>query len=154
MTIRRLARLVQLDATVNDERAQCSGVQAQRTLGQRTLVVVAEDEDDLREALAEAIVDAGFDVIAVADVPNLERVLDAHRPDVLLADFQLFDQTTEAVVTLVATKRTIPRVAIVSAAPAARVVAERLAVQHIGKPFDLGHVLDLIADVSESRRAG
>lgn len=153
MTFRRLARLVQLNATVNatvnDERARCSDVQPQRTL-----VVVAEDEDDLREALAEAIVDAGFDVIAVADVPNLERVLDTHRPDVLLADFQLFDQTTEAVVTLVATRRMVPRVAIVSAAPAARVVAERLAVQHIAKPFDLGHVLNLIADVSESRRAG
>jgi two-component system, OmpR family, response regulator len=134
---------------VNDELPRSSGVRVQRTL-----VVLAEDEDDLREALADAITDAGFDVIAVADVPNLERVLDTHQPDVLLADFQLFDQTTEAVVTLVAAKRSIPRVAIVSAAPAARAVAQRLAVQHIAKPFELDRVLNLIADVSEARRAG
>jgi DNA-binding NtrC family response regulator len=117
----------------------------------RRLVVLAEDEDDLREALTEAMVDAGCEVIAVADVHNLRRVLEAHQPDVLLADFQLFDQTTEAVVTEVAVARSIPSVAIVSAAPAARVVAERLAVEHIAKPFELDRLLTLVTGAPLAR---
>jgi DNA-binding NtrC family response regulator len=107
--------------------------------------VLAEDEDDLREALSDAIRDAGCEVIAVADVPSLERVLEQTRADVLLADFQLFDQTTEPVVTRVVSNRMVPEIAIVSAAPAARACAEKLAVRHISKPFDLDALLALVA---------
>jgi DNA-binding NtrC family response regulator len=130
-------------------------VNAPRTSGicsHRRLVVLAEDEDDLRETLAEAIAETGCDVIAVADVPALRQVLSAHRPDVLLADFQLFDQTTEAVGTEV--RGTIPAVAIVSAAPAARAIAERLAVEHIPKPFDLDRLLALVVGGEAIKRAG
>lgn len=108
------------------------------------MVVLAEDEDDLRETLAEAIAETGCEVIAVADVPALRRVLAARRPDVLLADFQLFDQTTEAIVTEVA--GSIAAVAIVSAAPAARAIAARLAVEHIPKPFELDRLLELVTN--------
>lgn len=114
------------------------------------MVVVAEDEDDLRETLADVISEAGCDVIAVADVAALREVLGRHRPDVLLADFQLSDQTTEEVVTEVAGK--IPSVAIVSAAPAAKLVAERLEVIHVGKPFELEHLLGLVHGHEASAR--
>jgi CheY-like chemotaxis protein len=63
-------------------------------LGQGPFVVIAEDDDDIRECLAEVLVADGFRVRAVSDGELLADLLDEchHRddlPDVLVTDHRM-----------------------------------------------------------------
>lgn len=53
-------------------------------------VALADDAVLLREALAAALTAAGFDVVGqAADVPELLRIVDDHRPDVVVVDVRM-----------------------------------------------------------------
>lgn len=126
--------------------SRVSGVRQATERDARRLVVLAEDDEGIQWALTEALSEAGFDVIAVAKVETLREVLDQRQPDVLLADYQLLDDTTESVVTEIVARSSVPNVVVVSAAPAARTLAERLSVPHIAKPFELDEVIAVVAE--------
>ena len=58
--------------------------------GQPLRVVLADDAALLREALAGSLEAAGFEVLARAgDADELERAVDAHRPDVVIVDVRM-----------------------------------------------------------------
>jgi DNA-binding NarL/FixJ family response regulator len=53
-------------------------------------IVLADDADLLREALASALTSAGFDVVGqAADVPALEALVDATSPEVVVVDVRM-----------------------------------------------------------------
>lgn len=101
------------------------------------IVVLAEDEDDLREVLAEVLADAGLRVIAVRDLASLRTVLAGVTPHVLLTDFHLGSLTVEELLTEVVAEGRVERVHILSASPLARIAATRLGLTFVPKPFDL-----------------
>jgi DNA-binding NtrC family response regulator len=119
----------------------------------RRLAVLAEDDDGIQWALREALTDAGFDVIAVAEAARLREVLLERTPDVLVADYQLLDETTEAVVIETVAQAVALRIVMVSAAPAARTLADRLAIPHIAKPFELDHLIAVVSDLARTTAA-
>ena len=56
-----------------------------------TRILVVEDDPDLRELLADILLDAGYDVVEAADGSSaLEMSCDAH-PDVVILDWMLPD---------------------------------------------------------------
>lgn len=58
-------------------------------MGDRRILIV-EDDADIREALAEAMADAGAEVVVAADgVDALERLQEGPRPSVILLDLRL-----------------------------------------------------------------
>jgi DNA-binding NarL/FixJ family response regulator len=53
-------------------------------------VIVGEDQPFVREGIVRVLDDGGFEVVGTAtDAPDLIRLADAHRPDVVLADIQM-----------------------------------------------------------------
>jgi CheY-like chemotaxis protein len=53
-------------------------------------ILIVEDDADLREALAEAMADAGAEVVVAADgVDALARLRSGPRPSVILLDLRL-----------------------------------------------------------------
>jgi DNA-binding response OmpR family regulator len=63
-------------------------------------VLVVEDHDSQRALYADALAEAGFEVVALDSVGAVAREADAPRPDVLVLDHSLGDGTHEAVVRL------------------------------------------------------
>jgi CheY-like chemotaxis protein len=53
-------------------------------------ILIVEDDADIREALAEAMADAGAEVVVAADgVDALDRLREGPRPSVILLDLRL-----------------------------------------------------------------
>ncbi len=135
---------------MNNRTNRVSGVRKTTDREGRRLVVLAEDDEGIQWALNEALTEAGCEVIAVATVHALREVLGARTPDVLVADYQLLDDTTEVIVTEIVETSAVASVVVVSAAPAARTLAERLAIPHISKPFELDEVIAAVAHARTS----
>lgn len=112
--------------------------------GAPIVVVLAEDEQDLREAITELLEDAGARVTAVEDVVSLRAVLARVTPDVLLTDFHLSDGTVEEFLSELVAEQRLERIHVLSASPSARSAAERLGVHFLAKPFDLDALLALL----------
>lgn len=53
------------------------------------LALVVEDQDQVRQALAEALRDAGYTVAALPDGSGFEQTVDAFRPDLAILDVML-----------------------------------------------------------------
>lgn len=106
--------------------------------------MLAEDEQDLREAITEILEDAGARVTAVEDVVSLRAVLARVTPDILLTDFHLTDGTVEEFLSELVTERRLERIHVLSASPVARAAAARLGIHFLAKPFDLDALLALL----------
>lgn len=115
-------------------------------------ILVIEDDTDIRETMAYALEDAGYEVIASEDARVLKS-LDHHQPDLILLDNWLSDwksdangeQLSKQLKTDPATKH-IP-VIIVSAVKDVEEIAKAgLADGFLRKPFDLK---DLVATVEK-----
>lgn len=59
-------------------------------------VVVGEDEPFVREGIVRVLERSDFDVVGVAaDAPDLERKVNAHKPDVVVTDIQMPPTSTD-----------------------------------------------------------
>ncbi|MBI2392558.1 MAG: hypothetical protein HYV09_23440 [Deltaproteobacteria bacterium] len=116
-------------------------------------MVLAEDEDDLREVLAEVLAEAGMRVIAVRDVASLRTVLAGVTPHVLLTDFHLGSTTVEDVLSDVVAEARVEHVHVLSASPLARIAAVRLGLPFMSKPFDLDEFVALACGDSRTTAA-
>jgi DNA-binding response OmpR family regulator len=118
-----------------------SGVRQVHASGAPIVVVLVEDEEDLRQAMTEILEDAGVRVTAVGDVVSLRAVFERLTPDILLTDFHLPDGTVEEFLSELLAQQRLERIHILSASPNARAVAARLGVKFLAKPFDLEALL-------------
>lgn len=116
-------------------------------------VLVVEDEEAIRETLADALRDEGYEVECARDGLAALAVLEARLPrcpDVILLDLMMPRMNGWAFVRAVRELpdlRTLARVPVVllSAARDLEQEARQLGVDgHIAKPFDLGVVLDTV----------
>ncbi len=117
------------------------------------VVVLAEDEEDLRAAIAEILEDAGYLVVPVATVARLRAVLASLAPSAFVLDFHLDDGTTEDVITDLAARSAAANVLLVSASTAAAAAARDAGGRLLEKPFELE---ELVAEVDRAagRRDG
>jgi two-component system response regulator VicR len=54
-------------------------------------VLLAEDEDEMREEMRDALESGGYDVVAVADGADALAYLDRDRPSLVVLDLQMDD---------------------------------------------------------------
>jgi CheY-like chemotaxis protein len=54
-------------------------------------VLLADDDDDARDAMRETLTDRGYDVVAVADGSEALAYLDRDRPSMVVLDLQMDD---------------------------------------------------------------
>lgn len=141
-----LARIVlHATATLSEPQQRGeSGVRAVHTSTVPLQVVLAEDDPDLRHVLEALLEDAGVRVTTVVDVSGLRALLERMTPDVLLTDFHLADGTVEELLWELVEEQRVERIHVLSASPLARIVAARVGVSFLAKPFDLEALLALV----------
>ena len=114
------------------------------------IIMVIEDDTDIRETMVYALEDAGYEVIA-SEGARILKHLDRHKPDMILLDNWLSDwksdanggQLSKEIKSDPATKH-IP-VIIVSAVSNVKEIAEHgLADGYLKKPFDLKDLIGIV----------
>lgn len=112
-----------------------------RAAGSSPLVILAEDEHDLRAVLEEVLRAEGYTVIAVDDAEALERAVERFPACALIADLHLGPSTSEAAIRELVARGQAGAVILCSASTTAINVAARHGVQLVAKPFDLDALL-------------
>jgi DNA-binding NarL/FixJ family response regulator len=113
-------------------------------------VVIAEDSVLLREGLSRLLIESGFDVVAaVGDGEAVLRMVDEHRPDVVVLDVRMPPtHTDEGLRAALVIRRQWPDVAVLVFS---QYVEERYATELLaGETRGVGYLLkDRVADVVE-----
>lgn len=108
-------------------------------------VVVAEDEKDLRDAIAELLMEAGWSVVEVSTVAELRAVLSELEPVAITLDVNLADDSSETVLAELTTQRRPIAVVLVTACAEAPSIANRYGVELVKKPFDVDDLTTALA---------
>lgn len=114
-------------------------------------ILIVEDEPDLREAVAEALAQAGYSFLSVANLAEARCALASASYDVLLLDIFLDGVTCEELLTELAADHHAPATVLTSAdvTPRSHHLARRFALPLVLKPFDLD---DLVATIEQARQ--
>lgn len=118
-------------------------------------VMIVEDDDQLREALAAFLSRSGFGVVQARDGAEAVRLLPSARPDVMVVDLGMPHLDGEHFVRglrgLSPASRT--PVVVVSGQPDGARVAQRIgADSFVKKPFEPAHILKVIRRVSRQHQ--
>lgn len=121
----------------------------------RRRVLVVEDDADVRETLALALREAGFEAtVAIDGVDGLERLRAGFVPDVLLIDLRMPRLDGESLVTAVRSDVRFADLPVITmTGDPAEPTARGEVVAHLRKPFDLDDLLAIIASVCEAKVA-
>jgi CheY-like chemotaxis protein len=112
-------------------------------MGEAGVVMIVEDDDAIRDAMADVLSDTGFDVHAVADGHEALTMLATVRPDLILLDWGMPRMSGEqflAALKADALLSTIP-VVVVTASHRREVTA--LGVEFIQKPISLEKLIEV-----------
>lgn len=85
-------RMVQTGLPANHQEEEAPGLRAENILARVSRILLVEDEDPVREGLAELLRVQGFEVLTAADGKQAAELADS-APDLLLSDFMLPDTT-------------------------------------------------------------
>jgi DNA-binding response OmpR family regulator len=58
-------------------------------MGEKTTIIVVDDDPDIRELLEDYLADQGYEVVAVPSAAEFHRAVSQHKPDVVLLDVGL-----------------------------------------------------------------
>jgi DNA-binding NtrC family response regulator len=58
-------------------------------MNDKPLLLIVDDEDDIRENLCEFAAYKGFEVLEAADGTEAPRILDCHTPDLMISDLMM-----------------------------------------------------------------
>ena len=110
-------------------------------------VLVVDDDDTYRELIEAALGDEGYDVSGAPNGAAALEIVGRYRPHLILLDLRMPGQDGRAFAKAYRRRRG-PKaaVALVTAARDPAVEAARLgASAFLAKPFDLGHLINLVA---------
>src|SRR5437763_836963 len=109
-------------------------------------VLLVEDHDDTREALAEALSLCGYGVTAFRTGIHAVEYLGSHKPDVVVLDSALPWVDGEDVIRTMRTSARLSEVpAIVISADIRRIARARALTPYVlAKPFDPGVLIDIL----------
>jgi DNA-binding response OmpR family regulator len=106
---------------------------------------VIEDNPNLRRALAEALLDEGYQVISAADGVDALRALDQADPWLILMERRLPRMDAKEFLHELRQRRMRARIVIFTGArDAAQTVEELMADGYLVKPFDLSDLFTLV----------
>jgi DNA-binding response OmpR family regulator len=115
----------------------------------RRRVLVVEDDPSIREMVALALEDAGYDVTGAADGESAFAHVDAQQPDVLLVDLRMpLMDGFEFMRRYARSGGTSPIIVLSAARDVDFASQELTATAVIEKPFDLNDLLDTVARVA------
>lgn len=114
-------------------------------------ILIADDEPGIAEVLASALDDEGYDVTLVADGTDALAVIERDHPDLLITDHMMPGMTGAVLITRLRQQerdaRPPPPPLPIILMSAARSVATNPPTIFLAKPFDLDHILDLVAEL-------
>ncbi len=111
------------------------------------LVLVVDDDPGIRDVLLMALSDEGYDVLVAPNGQVALRFAAEQPPDVILLDYAMpvCDGPTFAAAYRGQPPPHAPIVLVTASHEAQRRAQEVRADDYLGKPFDLDHLLDLVA---------
>ncbi len=106
------------------------------------LILVVDDEDGIRELIAEVLSSEGYTVQSACNGRDALRVMESTIPALILLDLHMTVLDGFGFVrALVARGITVPTILVSAAANLAQHARDLGAVAFIGKPFEIGHLL-------------
>jgi DNA-binding response OmpR family regulator len=108
----------------------------------RKVILVVDDEVDLRDSLVELFENEGHETHACGDLAVARDLFDAIEPHTVLVDWYLRGESADEFVAAILAHA---RVVVFSASPSARAEAERHGVAFVAKPFEIEHLLAAIS---------
>ncbi len=111
-------------------------------------VLVAEDDDDLRTAIAAILESDGFATLCAANGPQALVILKSDRPDFVLLDLNMGGMNGLEVLELKAADRRLASIPVIAITGSPKAAVPRGAVGLLRKPFNLDEFLRVI----EARR--
>jgi DNA-binding response OmpR family regulator len=117
-------------------------------------ILIVEDEPDIREALAEAMAEAGYIFATAATLDEARTALSAGNYDLLLLDIYLDELTCEQLLAELAQSQPKPVTVLTSAdlTRRSRDLADRFSLPLVHKPFDLDDLVATIGKAHAERR--
>lgn len=104
-------------------------------------VLVVEDEPVMRDVIVQALSDAGFGPVGVADLASARAALAGDPPALVVLDLSLSGDFGADLLTELAGRADSPCVLVCSAFPLAEMVAARFNVELLKKPFDIDQLV-------------
>jgi two-component system, chemotaxis family, chemotaxis protein CheY len=118
-------------------------------------ILIVDDDDCVREALASVVADEGFDPLCARDGAEALRMLKAHAPDLILLDIMMPGVDGLSVAREVQTAATTltPPIVFVSALEEVRAESERMgAFGHLRKPVEVDDIVEIIRRATNTVR--
>ncbi len=115
----------------------------------KPLILIVEDDEATAECLTDLLQSEGYATETLA-APGTLEALRSIRPSLILLDLVFPESKGEDLLRALRRDRELARVPVVllSAVPRLADVASRLPVQaHVGKPFDLEHLLETVGSL-------
>ncbi|GAC1351523.1 MAG: hypothetical protein NVS3B20_10390 [Polyangiales bacterium] len=108
------------------------------------MVLVVEDDDDIRGVLCDVLLDEGYLVREALSLAQARAHFQSGRPDAMLLDFQLGDGTGDELLNELVLRDAGTPTVMVSASPRARTVAHEFGISVVTKPFDVDCLLETL----------
>ena len=107
------------------------------------LILVADDEDDITDALEEIFAERGYRVLTAHDGRRCLELIESERPDLLVLDNMMPHVSGLAVLEQLQARAHAMRVIMISAGYIAR-DKRHPAITYLRKPFELGQLLKAV----------
>lgn len=111
---------------------------------QYPVVLLAEDDPQLRRTLSDLLADEGFLVREVTDVVGVEAALTAGVPRAVVLDVNLADGDVSGVLAKLCQSADRPQTVLISASTLAAELARNHRVQLLQKPFELESLIQAL----------
>lgn len=121
----------------------------------RGRILILEDDEDVRDALSEALAEAGLEVTVACDgVEGLERLRAGARPNVILLDLRMPRLGGEAFLKALRADPVHEHVPVITMTAGLGVPdADDEVVAHLRKPFDVDDLLGVVLSLCEPTHA-
>jgi CheY-like chemotaxis protein len=117
-------------------------------------ILIVEDDADVREALAEALRDAGLVVdVAVDGIEGLERLRSGAVPALILLDLRLPRLCGEELLRAMRDDEAFQHVPVITMTAGSDPTDDGEVVAHLHKPFDLHDLLQIVLSVTGATAA-
>jgi CheY-like chemotaxis protein len=111
-------------------------------------ILIIEDDEDVRDALADALRDAGLAVdVAVDGIDGLERLRAGAVPSLILLDLRMPRLCGEEFLRAMRDDEAYSHVPVITMTAAAGPTDDAEVVAHLHKPFDLRDLLQIVLSV-------
>jgi two-component system response regulator VicR len=112
----------------------------------RALILVVEDDSEVRAFMAEALMGAGFDVLEAADGWQALEVVGSRRPALAILDMMLPGIDGEAVASALAVMEGVPVLLVTGGAEPSTLAARMGAYAYLRKPFGVDTLIRTVRE--------